>query len=142
MEQLIEVNRNSIFLILFITLNACSANKSLKNNKKIINISFSSIYNDEKLSLNINDSSYYVNQRIKTDRSLGIDMKNYLTINGERVHLKGTFVAKIIPDFDKNYIRELKIDTILNRDNGDNILIQARKKSYIIKQQSKLFKVE
>jgi hypothetical protein len=142
MDKLIKVSRNSIILILFTILISCSANKSVKNDKGLMNVSFSSIYDDENLTLNINGSSYYVNQPIKTDRSLGIDMNNYLSINANKIHLKGVFIAKTIPDFDDNKMRELKIDTILNRSNGNNILIKARKDTYIIKQQNKLFKVE
>ncbi|MCX2682144.1 hypothetical protein OOZ15_19515 [Galbibacter sp. EGI 63066] len=142
MDKLIKVNRNSIFLVLSIILISCSASRLSKNDKELMNINFSSIYNDENLTLSINGSSYYVNQPIKTDRSLGIDMKSYLSIKDNKIYLKGVFTAKTAPDLDENYTRELKIDTILNRSNGSNILIKARKDTYTVKQQNRVFKVE
>lgn len=104
-------------------------------------ISFGSVYENEKLTLSVNDKVYYTDRDIKTN-SLGTDPKSYIEVEADKVHLKGFFMAKIDPEFDKDYTRKLEIDTVLYRNKGRRIIIGANYDKYHISQQNKKFKVE
>ena len=110
-----------------------------KNSQKKMSISFGSVYENEKLTLLINDSIYYSNRPIKTN-SLGTDPTNYIEIDTDSINLKGTFRALI--DTELNIKRTLEIDTVLYRSKGWNIIIGANYDKYYVSQQNKLFIVE
>ena len=142
MEEVIRAikNLNSVIFLTMLLL-SCSTGRLNDNEKKTMSISFGSVYENEKLTLSINDSVYYADRDIKTN-SLGTDPENYIEVVADKVHLKGTFIAKIDPDFDMNYIRELSIDTVLYRKKGRNIIIGANYDIYYVNQQNTRFKVE
>ena len=135
-KKVIKILSSISILLLF----SCSVSK-LSDSKKKMSISFGSVYESEKLTLFVNDSIFYDDRDIKTN-SLGSDPKNYIVIDAEKVHLKGFFMAQIDPEFDKNYIRKLEIDTVLYRKKGRRIFIGANYDKYYISQQNKKFIVE
>jgi hypothetical protein len=141
MKKLIKVSRSLSSIIVLVLLLSCSASKSNVNKKRTISIIFGSVYKNEKLTLTVNDSVYYKDREIKTN-SLGTDPINYIEIEADKVHLKGFFIAKIAPEFDKDYIRKLEIDTVLYRNKGRIISIGANYDKYYINQQNKKFKIE
>ena len=106
-----------------------------------MSITFGSVYENEKLTLSINDSIYFTDRDINTN-SLGTDPKSNIQIGADRVHLKGVFMAKIAPELDKDYVRKLDIDTVLYRKKGRRIRVGANYDMYYISQQNKMFKVE
>ena len=136
-----SMNKVIVFLFLFF-LFSCSVFDFQKDvEKKKMSISFGSVYENEKLSLSINDSIYYVDKSINTN-SLGTDPRNYIEIEADRIHLEGVFEAVVAPELDPNYIRKLKIDTVLHKRNGRLIIIGANYDKYYVNQQNKKFKVE
>ncbi|TPV31047.1 hypothetical protein FJ651_15620 [Paucihalobacter ruber] len=141
MVEVIKVSRSLSSIVVLLLLLSCSASKLNENKKRTISIIFGSVYENEKLTLSVNDSVYYSDRDIKTN-SLGTDPKNYIEIESDKVHLKGYFMAKIDPEFDKDYTRKLEIDTILYRKKGRLISIGANYHKYYINQQNKKFKVE
>lgn len=141
MEELIKASKNQISIVfLALIILSCSTSR-IKDSNKTMKISFGSVYENEKLTLSINDSTYYLNRYIKTN-SLGTDPTSYISIEADKIHLKGEFIANIDPKLDKDYIRKLKIDTVLYRNKGHRIIIGANYDAYYVSQQDKKFKVE
>lgn len=140
MEELIKVSRSLTSIIALLLLISCSSSK-YGTEKETMIISFGSVYENETLTLTVNDKVYYIDKEIRTN-SLGTDPKSYLEIEADQVHLKGFFLAKIDPEFDKDYSRKLEIDTILYKKKGRRIIIGANFDKYHISQQNEKFKVE
>ena len=122
-------------------LSCASMNFNKKSNDDKIMISFGSVYENERLTLSINDSLYFRETLIETN-SLGTDPKKYIEIKSDEVHLDGKFIAQVDPEFDETYTRTLKIDTILYKQDGSRIIIGANYDKYYVTQQNKKFKVE
>ena len=124
-------------LLLFISCSTFNFKKH--NSDEKMSISFGSIYEDEKLTLSINDSVFYLNTPIKTN-SLGTDPKKNIQIETDSINLKGTFNA--VMDAELDFKRSLEIDTILFKRNGRLIIIGANYNKYHVSQQDKPFIVE
>lgn len=143
MDLIIKVNKNSIKVIsialIVILLLSCSVNRILEREKELMSITFGSTYENEKLTLFINDSIYYSDKIIQTN-SLGIDPRSFIEIAAEKIHLKGVFTAKISSIFEEGFsIRKLQIDTVLYRNKGHRIIIGANYDKYYVSQQRKKF---
>jgi len=141
MVIVIKVIKRLSSILAYILILSCSASMFNENNKKEMIISFGSIYENEKLTLTINDKVYYADKHIKTN-SLGTDPKSYIVIEAEKVHLKGFFSAEIDPELDKDFNRKLEIDTVLYRKKGRRVIVGANYNEYYVSQQNKKFKVE
>ncbi|MBA4155122.1 hypothetical protein [Flavobacterium sp.] len=141
MAQSIKVLKSSI-IILFI-LNSCSIHdkNNLKNNEKYTNIVFSSVYDDEKIFLMINDSVFFKNKQIITDRSLGLDRKNFISIKSDTIFLKAIAMGSLNV-IDKPHYREIKLDTILYRKKGSYIWLEIRDSIIKVNQQKNKFVLE
>lgn len=138
MDKSIKENKNKLVFILLIfttsILLSCSVLKKVEDKFKI---GLSSVYDNDKCTLIINGKTYLNNKPIITERSLGIDLKNGVSIKSEKLNMNITFDAIIDKGLDIK--RSIKLDTILYLKNGYNVLISARSENVEITQQSKPF---
>jgi len=125
--------------LLFLFTSCSTINFKKNNSDEKLSISFGSVYEDEKLTLSINDSVYCLNTPVRTN-SLGTDPKKNIQIEADSIKLKGTFNAVI--DAELDFKRSLEIDTILFKRNGRLIIIGANYDKYYVSQQDKPFIVE
>jgi hypothetical protein len=103
---------------------------SINNSKKIekeekMFINIKSIYSNDKISLSINDSIYFVDYDFRSGPD-DFDPQISIVLDGNYLHLKGKFTALLIPEIDSNYTRTISLDTILYKKNGAFIKIGAK----------------
>ncbi|OYU79024.1 MULTISPECIES: hypothetical protein [Flavobacterium] len=117
----ILINKSSFFFISLILL-ACSS-KKFRDDKKLIFLNFGSPYENVKVSsLSINDSIYFSDKNLVTG-IFGVDSDFSIQLKTDTVSIKGTFVNTLDPDLGENFIKEIKIDTVLYKRNGNLISI-------------------
>ena len=146
MEGLINhVKSSSCLLVIMLVFLGCSrvGGGTLGHTGKPFYISFSSVYDKDTLSLFANDSLLLDRVLINTERSLGIDLRNSLTIHSELkyIHLKGSFKAQLKSE-GVEIERILDIDTILKASKGRSIILQARHDNYTVYQKRGKIKLE
>lgn len=137
MEGLIRVLKNNLFFLIIIF--SCGTTNKPKNN--FFGLVLSSVYDNESVTLKLNDSIILNNEKIYTDRSLGIDMKNQISFKSDviliSIETKG--VLKVI---DKHFERVLKKDTTFCIGEGKFIWIDIRDNNINFKQSKKKFIIE
>lgn len=136
MVNLIQENKGLIKLtLLFLIFISC---KTLKYKREPFSIGFSSLYEDDRCTLILNDSLYFDNTKIKTNQSLGIDLVNGVTVvDASELRLSLMFFTEIEKELNIN--RSISLDTVLFKKNGYNILIFAGAEKIKITQQFKAF---
>jgi hypothetical protein len=100
----------------------------------------SSVFDDDRGSITVNDSVYVNNKSIVTDRSLGIDLNIGLKVKAVRrqVRIKASFTGNTVPDdLVGPVMRTVSIDTVIDLRKGRYLLLQARLKEIIIEQYRK-----
>ncbi len=106
-------------------------------------IRFSSVLDEERCSVNINDSTYFSDRLIVTERSLGIDLNNFITLKAlhNLIKVEVSFYGNSVPDEEFGpQMRLVKIDTVIDVRKGNKVLIEARIKSINISQHRKKIK--
>ncbi|CAM1367789.1 hypothetical protein TPENAI_60290 [Tenacibaculum litopenaei] len=139
MVNLIQDNRSLIKLtLLFFIIISC---KTLKYKREPFSIGFSSLYENDRCTLILNDSLYFDNTKIKTNQSLGIDLVNGVTVvDASELRLSLKFFTEIEKELNIN--RSISLDTVLFKKNGYNILIFAGAEKIKIIQQFKAFTLD
>ena len=127
--------KKTLLLISLLIFATCSVFKT-----KPFRVGFSSLYNSDMLTLTVNDSLFYKEKEIKTNRTLGIDLKNGFSKKSKEINLKIKFYAII--DEDLKIERTVELDTLLFLKNGYNIIIFAGYDKIKIEQQKKIYILE
>lgn len=142
MDRLIKEDRNKLkYILLFLIsssfLLSCGA---LKKTEKTFKIGIASVYDNDTCNLIINNKVYLKDKPIITERSLGLDLKNGVSINSEILNIKMSFHAVLDKEMDLK--RTVKLDTIININKGANVLITAHYESIKIEQQASPFIID
>jgi hypothetical protein len=142
MERLIMVNKISLIVLILISSISC---KSLfDSNKKTLRdriFMLSSVLDDDRCTLIMNDSVYLLNTPIKTNRALGIDLTNELVVDSISNPVKFEIIFEGNISYDGKafpiQLREIRLDTILDLRHGKYVLINARIDKILISQSKK-----
>lgn len=142
MDRLIREDRNKLKYILLILISAgfllsCGA---LKKTEKTFRIGIASVYDNDTCNLIINNKVYLKDKPIITNRSLGLDLRNGVSIDAETINIKIAFHAVLDKEMDLE--RSVKLDTIININKGTNVLITAYYENIKIEQQRPPFIID
>ncbi|MCB0497129.1 MAG: hypothetical protein KDC79_13400 [Cyclobacteriaceae bacterium] len=139
MKNLIKVGKNSFLLIAFTTLfMGCAGIKKLNNDYESI-ILFSSKFENENCNLKLNDSLIFQDQKIKTERSWGIDPNKPITLQkiNSQLKVEVNCTAKFEIMEINVATRNVALDTLLDLERGKYILIEIGGSSIGIGQSKK-----
>jgi len=139
----IKINNKLILTLTFIfRMISCNSYKNLPKGQS--NISFHSAFENDTLTVKVNDSIRFKNHRIEMIPEWGISKNTSIYVNGKEFRVSGTYKTTEIIDkeFGVEINRTLKFDTILKAKNGRYIDIGANNEKILIEQRKKIRIVE
>lgn len=123
-----SVFKNGLCMYIFILVASC-ATVQKPQGVESGSIQIRSVLDEEVCNLIINDSVYFLNRKIVTDRSLGIDPKNWINLRSvkSQIRIKVTFEGDIMHANDRAEpaIRKIELDTLFDLAHGRYLIIEA-----------------
>ncbi|NBW35512.1 MAG: hypothetical protein EBR30_10935 [Cytophagia bacterium] len=121
--------KNSVVFLVAATLSLSCVHFQNSKKRKDGFLFFRSVLDDDVCNLRINDSLYFFNQKITTDRSLGFDNRNRIKLKGFQNPIKicVSFQGDIMAG-ERNFnpiIRRIQLDTVFDLRQGMNLVIEA-----------------
>ena len=139
----IKFNKKLILVLTFICgMISCNSYKNLPQGQS--NISFHSAFENDTLTVKVNDSIRFKNHRIEMIPEWGISKNASIYVKGKEFKVSGTYKTTEIIDKELGLKinRTLKFDTILKAKNGRFIDIGANNEKTLIEQRKKIRIVE